>query len=81
VDEPRALLARLVAKAQDSGDVPRSLDPEAAARALVALFQGFVLQVAWDPRADVAAYQSLLEAVLSERRRSGKRAPPAVRER
>lgn len=64
VDEPRTLLARLVARAQARGDVPKALDPEAAARALIALFQGFVLQVAWDPRADVGAYQSLLAAVL-----------------
>jgi AcrR family transcriptional regulator len=60
VDEPRQLLARVVRKAQARGDVAKDLDPEAAARALIALFQGFVLQVAWDPRADVGAYQSLL---------------------
>lgn len=73
VDEPRALLTRLVERAQARGDVPRSLDAEAAARALIALFQGFVLQAAWDPRADLGGYQSLLAGLLPPRGPSGRR--------
>jgi AcrR family transcriptional regulator len=79
VDEPRKLLARLVAKAQARGDVAKALDADAAARALIALFQGFVLQVAWDPRADVGAYQSLLAGALEIGRRRG-RSGKAARE-
>jgi AcrR family transcriptional regulator len=73
IDEPRALLASLVAKAQARGEVPKALDPDAAARALIALFQGFVLQAAWDPRADPGAYQAMLEGALE----IGLRAHPA----
>jgi AcrR family transcriptional regulator len=72
VDEPRQSLARLVAKAQARGDVAKGLDPDAAARALIALFQGFVLQLAWDPRADPAGYQSLLVAALEGRLRTAR---------
>jgi AcrR family transcriptional regulator len=72
VDEPRALLSRLVARAQARGDVAKVVDPDAAARALIALFQGFVLQVAWDPRADAGAYRSLLEELLPEGRSKGR---------
>lgn len=74
VDRPRPLLAALVRDAQARGDVPAGVDSDAAARAMIALFQGFVLQQAWDPRADVepylAAIETALDAIAGSRRTS-----------
>jgi len=75
VDGPRRVLAALVRDAQARGEVPSRLDADAAARAMIALFQGFVLQQAWDPRADVASYVAAIELVLDGLSRA--RRPPA----
>jgi AcrR family transcriptional regulator len=76
VDRPRAMLAALIRAAQARHEVPARLDADAAARAVIALFQGFVLQQAWDPHADVEAYLDTIEIVvdaLTARRRRRKR--------
>jgi len=65
VDGPRAMLAALVGDAQARHEVPPRVDPDAAARAMIALFQGFVLQQAWDPRADVESYLAAIEIALA----------------
>jgi AcrR family transcriptional regulator len=64
VDRPRALLAGLVRRARRRGELPAGIDPDAAARAMIALFQGFLLQLAWDPRVQVAPYLAAIEAAL-----------------
>jgi AcrR family transcriptional regulator len=64
VDRPLMLLARLIRQAQRRREISRQIDPEAGARAIVALFQGFVLQAAWDPSADLRAYQDLMGQLL-----------------
>jgi AcrR family transcriptional regulator len=64
VDAPRALVAELVRDAQERGELPRHLDPQAVGRVVTALFQGFVLQQAWDEKADVAAYVETVEAIF-----------------
>jgi AcrR family transcriptional regulator len=55
LSEPVAIIAELVRHAQRANTVPDELDPEAFARVCVAIFQGLVLQQAWDPELDVEA--------------------------
>jgi AcrR family transcriptional regulator len=64
VDRPRSVLAGMAREAQKRGELAREIDPEAFARMLQALFFGFVLQQAWDPKADVGAYLETIEAVI-----------------
>jgi TetR/AcrR family transcriptional regulator, transcriptional repressor of aconitase len=72
LEGPLAALARLVRRGQKEGRLPAGLAPEAVARVAASLFQGLVLQQAWDPKVDVAAYvraaESLLDAWLAPRR-------------
>jgi len=65
VDEPRRLLAELVREAQARDELPPDLDPEGMARVMVAVFQGFVLQQAWDPETDIERYLSAVEQILA----------------
>jgi AcrR family transcriptional regulator len=60
VDEPRKMLTKLFQQAGDQGDSSPGQDPEAMARVMIALFQGLVLQLAWDRTIEV---ESLLEVV------------------
>jgi AcrR family transcriptional regulator len=75
LDEPLGALAKLLRR------VP-GIDAAATARLTVSLFQGLVLQQAWDPALDVAAYsraaQSLIDAALAA---APSRRPPARRRR
>src|SRR4051812_16527133 len=64
VDEPRAMFAGLVREAQERGEFPSSLDPDAVARVVLSLFFGFVLQQAWDQRAELDPYIEVIEAGL-----------------
>jgi len=64
VDEPVRLLAGVVKDAQKRGEIPASLEPEAVARAIVALFHGFILQQSWDPRVAVGPYLAVMETVV-----------------
>jgi AcrR family transcriptional regulator len=61
---PRLVIAELVREAQERGELRSDLDPDAFARAIQALFLGFVLQQAWEPRADVAAYLETVETMV-----------------
>ena len=65
VDEPRRLLVELISVAQKRGEIPVNLVPEAVARVMIALFQGFVLQQAWDEEVDVGSYIEVIEVFLS----------------
>jgi AcrR family transcriptional regulator len=64
VDRPRALFADLIRAGQTRGDVAPTVAPDAVARVMIALFQGFILQQAWDPRVAVPPYLSAIEAVI-----------------
>lgn len=66
VDEPQARLARMIAEAQASGDLPAELNAPALARVMVALFQGFILQQAWDEQVDVKAYVETIKLVFRD---------------
>jgi len=61
LDGPLDVLAEVIERGQREGTLPRSLDPRATARVCAAIFQGLVLQQAWEPALDVTAY---LESVL-----------------
>jgi TetR/AcrR family transcriptional regulator, transcriptional repressor of aconitase len=56
LDEPVAILAALFRRGQRDGRLPQELDPDGAARVCASIFQGLVLQQAWDPKLDVDAY-------------------------
>ena len=60
VEEPRKMLVKLLQQARDQGDSLPDCDPEAMARVMIAVFQGLVLQLAWDRSIEV---KPLLEVV------------------
>jgi AcrR family transcriptional regulator len=64
VDIPRALIVGLVERAQRMGKLPSRLSADAVARSLVALFQGFVLQVAWGEAIAVDGCVAVVDAML-----------------
>ena len=64
LDGPIAALAGLVRRGQQAGRLPRDLDAMAAARVCASMFYGLVLQQAWDPEVDVAAYMEVASRVL-----------------
>jgi AcrR family transcriptional regulator len=72
LDGPVDLLADLVRRGQRDGTLP-DVDPVGAARVFAAIFHGLVLQQAWEPDLDVAAYidatLGLLEAATRPRRK------------
>jgi AcrR family transcriptional regulator len=69
VDEPRRQFAALLSDLQQRGEFPARLSPDATARMMIALFQGFILQQAWDEQADVSSYihniEELFQLLLS----------------
>jgi AcrR family transcriptional regulator len=64
IERPRAMLARLVRDAQAGGAAPPGIDPDAAARLMIAAFQGFTLQQVWNPNLAVEPYLATIEAAL-----------------
>ena len=65
MNQPLKLLSNAIAKAQGSGRLPATLNPEAAARVLIAIFYGLILQQAWDERTDVAECAKAAQAMLA----------------
>ena len=64
VDGPRAEFAALLDRARVDGELPAEFDPGAGARIMVALYQGFVLQHAWDEGADPEAYAQAVGVIV-----------------
>jgi AcrR family transcriptional regulator len=64
IDRSREVMTLLIREAQERGELALDLDPDSVARAMLALFQGFILQQAWDERVDVAAYLETVEAFV-----------------
>ncbi len=52
----RDMLAQVLRNAQHRGQLPVDLDTDALSRLLLALFQGFILQQAWEPDLDAGVY-------------------------
>jgi AcrR family transcriptional regulator len=79
LDEPLQALAALLRRGQAEGRIAPGLDPEAAARVGAALFQGLVLQQAWEPGVDVVAYARTAQALLDSLTLPPRRGKPARR--
>ena len=56
----RAAIAQLIERGQRAGQVRPEVEPDAAARAMVAIFQGLVLQLAWGETVNLAAFGALV---------------------
>jgi TetR/AcrR family transcriptional regulator, transcriptional repressor of aconitase len=64
VDGPRKLLSAIISDAQRKGEISIEVDPNAAARFMIAAFQGFVLQMEWDRKINEQPYLRLLDTFL-----------------
>jgi AcrR family transcriptional regulator len=69
VTQALELLSPMIGRAQREGRWPAHLDPESAARILVAILQGISLQLAWDDHIDIPKVASALRLMI---------APPAT---
>jgi AcrR family transcriptional regulator len=71
IDLPLSVIPQLVREAQEKGELDRSLDPDGVARVMLAIWQGFILQQAWDEHVDVASYletaEAFVDALVGER--------------
>ena len=78
---PHGIIAGLVKRAQRMELLPGDLSADAIARSLIALFQGFVLQVAWREKIDVDACVAVIDRMLRGLRPSNNkiRQPPKRR--
>jgi AcrR family transcriptional regulator len=65
IEQPLAKIAALIARAQKAERLVTSVDPDALARASIALFHGFVLQKLWDPKVPHEPYLAALDALLA----------------
>jgi TetR/AcrR family transcriptional regulator, transcriptional repressor of aconitase len=63
------VLSPMIGRAQREGRWPGHVDPEAAARVMIAILQGISLQLAWDDNVDIAGFASALRIMID---------PPAV---
>ncbi len=55
IDVPRTIIVELIERGQRSGQISGRVSADAVARTLIALFQGFVLQVSWGESIDIDA--------------------------
>ena len=62
--DARAAWSRLIADEQRRGTVAAGLEPEAVARLMLAVLQGFILQQGWEPDADIDAYVAVVDALV-----------------
>jgi AcrR family transcriptional regulator len=60
----RQAIAHLIERGRASGQVRPEVDPDSAARTLVALFQGLVLQVTWGEPLDLTACGQLIRQMI-----------------
>jgi AcrR family transcriptional regulator len=62
----REAIVGLIERGQRTGQVRSTVDPDAAARLLIAVFQGLVLQVAWSEAVDLAAFGQTVRGMIGE---------------
>ena len=55
---------RVIRRGQKQGTFSKKLDAAAAARVLIAIFQGFVLQAAWEPDQDLESCFAMIDELL-----------------
>ena len=65
VDRPRAILVEILQAARERGELPDSVDPDAAARLVIAIFHGVLLQKTWDPRVSLEPLLGLVDLLLA----------------
>lgn len=65
INQPLKLLSQAIAGAQAGGQLRKDLDPDAAARVLIALFHGLILQQAWDEQANVKAFSDTARSMAN----------------
>ncbi|EME97400.1 TetR/AcrR family transcriptional regulator [Streptomyces mobaraensis NBRC 13819 = DSM 40847] len=65
VDGPRAAAAETIRSAAQHGKLPTHLDADAFARILIAVYQGLMLQTAWDDTVDNEAFVRAVETTLT----------------
>jgi AcrR family transcriptional regulator len=71
IDVPRRWIAGLIEQGQRAGAISQRVNPDAFARSLVALFQGFVLQAAWGEPIDVEVCVAVVDRLLATLSESG----------
>jgi TetR/AcrR family transcriptional regulator, transcriptional repressor of aconitase len=64
VNGPFKLLRAIISDGQRRKEISDEVDPDAAARLMIAAFQGFVLQMEWDNQIKVEPHVQLLEIFL-----------------
>lgn len=62
--DQRQLLVEFLRDARRDGRLPLAIDPDALTRVYLAMFQGFILQQAWEPDVDVHQYLQALKAIV-----------------
>jgi TetR/AcrR family transcriptional regulator, transcriptional repressor of aconitase len=60
----RHLLRAIISEARRKGEISKQIDPDAAARFMIASFQGFVLQTELDDPVQLRTYAKLLDTFL-----------------
>ena len=65
ITAPIAAIATLIERAKSEGLVSDEVDADSVGRALVALFQGFTLQIAWGQAVDIEAALTVIDRMLS----------------
>jgi AcrR family transcriptional regulator len=62
--EQRSVAVAAIEAARRRGDVPNSVDPDAFARVVLGMIQGFIVQQAWEPDLDPVPYRTAMELML-----------------
>lgn len=65
IDVPRHKIADLIERAQSKGHWSRDASPDAIARTLVAVFQGFLLQKVWNEPLDIDVIVGTIDQMLT----------------
>lgn len=66
VRRARSAVVRAIRRGQKTGEIRQDLDAKALAGVLVAVFQGFVLQAAWEPKLDLEPYFNLVRKLVQQ---------------
>lgn len=61
----REPLTQIVRRAQERGEIDPALDAGAVARVMIAMWQGFVLQMGFEPDVDIQRYLAVVKALYS----------------
>ena len=64
VSQAVEILSPMIRAAQREGRWPRHLDPQSAARVMIAILQGVSLQLAWDDTIDIASVAAALRIMI-----------------